>query len=291
MRLSTPKTLIVGVKGVQYGLQNQEERPKPKKTNLFSVDDDDELNVNKRVREESNRKKQKDKEMLKKALEEDPMAFAYDEVYSEMKKTSKSQEVTSLKREPKYIHGLIKGAEEREKMNNLVFQRQLQRELEEDKKLYGEQTEEFITPAYKRQLEENKKYEAELRLKEAEEERKSVSKVGMNSFYLNVLDQRNVAFGGVEESGGGVKRSRSATQEEDEEDDEDEERTRERDRVKRLRIRAERDQEEADRLKQERERKQAEQIKTLQDQYAKHQTSSEEVRAARLRYLERKKAT
>lgn len=98
------------------------------------------------------------------------MAFAYDEVYTEMKRaTLPKKEIVEpgARKKPKYIKGLMKQAEEREKKDNIIFQHKIQNEFEAEKILFGDGFKEYITPAYKKRLEENKRYEEEQKRKEA----------------------------------------------------------------------------------------------------------------------------
>jgi len=94
-------------------------------------------------------------------------------------------------------------AQERERSNNVLYQRKLYRELEEDRKLYGEETEKFLTAAYKRQLEENRKYEEEEQKQIEEEQKNDISKKGQTAFcsyYRNILEKQNLALGGSGEN-------------------------------------------------------------------------------------------
>jgi len=255
------------------------------------------------MREWPQKKSQKTEKMFDEILAKDPFAFSYDEVLEDVKRNSKRNEQTTRiePSKPRYLPSLIASADEREKNNNLLYQRKLQRELEEDRKEYGEETDKFLTPSYKRQLEENRKYEEQER-KQLEDERKNdITKKGQNawgSYYRNLLEQRNVAVGGTEESNDSTKqendnkdntnptpkkRSRSPSPEDESWEERD------RDRRKRNRERAEAAAIEAEKIRQEREEAKQKKIAELQEEYSKRSTDDSAVEAAKMRYLERQK--
>jgi len=278
---------IVGVKGVTYGLQ------KPVKSNLFSADDGA-TTVKEMIQKEqvNNKKLRKAQQVLSQVLAQDPTAFAYDEVYEEMKKSQLQADPADKKkkREPKYIKHLLEQALEREKDDNIVYQRKLQKELEEEEKLYGKEREKFVTQGYKKQLELNKQHEEEQKKQEEKEKAHTAERAGMNSFYLNMLDSKNVALGGNTQTGDqktdvekGLKRTREEVEEEDEEE-------RERERKRRLRERSQRDNDRAEQLRMQREAEREQRIQELQKEYSKHTVSEDEKNAAKQRFLERQRA-
>ena len=73
-----------------------------------------------------------------------------DEVYQEQKQLKQS-----IRGKPKYVDKLIREAEKRKHQNDLWYEKKLQRELEAEKAAFGE-TEKFVTPSYKKHLEELK---------------------------------------------------------------------------------------------------------------------------------------
>ncbi|XP_010510790.1 PREDICTED: nuclear speckle splicing regulatory protein 1 [Camelina sativa] len=133
-------------------------------------------------------------EQHKKALEEDPSAFAYDEVYDDMKQKAVLPRIQDRQeRQPRYIQNLMKQAERRNKEHEIVYERKLAKEREKDEHLFSDK-EKFVTGAYKRKLEEQKKWLAEERLRELREERDDVTKKkDLSDFYFNI--GKNVAFG------------------------------------------------------------------------------------------------
>jgi len=152
---------IVGQKGQKYGLIQP-------KNQLFNVTEE-ETDVNQIIKKEEFYKQKQIKLQQKNAeiLSEDPMAFAYDEVYDEMKKPSlkSARKSEDEKKKPKYIHSLLKQAHDREKNDNLVYQHKIQNELLAEKEIFGDNFKEYITPAYSKQIAENKKYAEKLKKK------------------------------------------------------------------------------------------------------------------------------
>jgi len=150
---------IVGQKGQKYGLIQA------KSNNIFQATTEEDVNSLIRKEEFYKQKQIKLQKKNSDILAEDPMAFAYDEVYDEMKKTTTTTKLED-KKKPKYIQALLKQAHDREKNDNLIFQHKLQNELEAEKQLFGNDFKEYITPAYAKQIEENKKYAAKLAKKD-----------------------------------------------------------------------------------------------------------------------------
>jgi len=189
---------------------------------------------------------------------------------------------------------LLASAEEREKNNNVLYMRKLHKELKEDRESYGEETEKFLTSAYKKQLEENRKYEEKERQLEALEKNNDITKKGQTAFsdfHRNLLEQRNIAMGGQSDSNLTIPphllKKRTATTLTPEEEEELE--LRERDRRKRNRERAEQAAKEAHEIQKSREEAKQMKINELQQQYAQHVTTEEAKNEALQRYIERQK--
>jgi coiled-coil domain-containing protein 55 len=268
---------LIGQKGQKYGLI--------KPQSLFQVNDEDN-DVNSLIRKEEFYKQKQIKVQQKNAdiLSEDPMAFAYDEVYDEMKMTTTGAATknTNEAKKPKYVHALLRQAHERERNDNLIFQHKLQNELEAEKKIFGDDFKEYVTPSYVKLLAENKKYADKLKKRDENDDKNDVTKQrDLSSFYRNL--EKNVAFGG---------KHNDSSEEEKEEVDESR-RSPSPDtkieRAKRKRERAEDEMIEAKRLKEAREDEKIQKQKALQEEFAKHQTEKEEVDEAKTRFLERKK--
>lgn len=195
----------------QYGLilpkRTQTPIPKPKAGLSLLADDDDVntsvgeketgkeiLSVNEMLkREAEKKKKQKQLEQQhKKALEEDPTVFEYDSVYEDLKESNTSrQPKKDPQRKSKYIGALLEQAKRREKEDDIVFEKKLQRELEKDADLYADKPK-FITPSYRKKLEENKKWQEEEERRHRDED--VTKQTDLGNFYRNLLTN-NIAFG------------------------------------------------------------------------------------------------
>ncbi|ESQ50147.1 hypothetical protein EUTSA_v10002052mg [Eutrema salsugineum] len=182
----------------KYGLQirapSQKKQPPPRPAPIFNEDDDDD--VEKEISRQASKKKalKEIEEQHKKALEEDPSAFAYDELYDDMKqKAVLPRAQDRQERKPRYIQHLMKKAEQRQKEHDIIYERKLAKEREKDEHLFSDK-EKFVTGAYKRKLEEQEKWLAEERLRELREEKDDVTKKkDLSDFYFNI--GKNVAFG------------------------------------------------------------------------------------------------
>eukprot|EP01125_Pyxidicula_operculata_P003694 TRINITY_DN1493_c1_g2_i1.p1 TRINITY_DN1493_c1_g2~~TRINITY_DN1493_c1_g2_i1.p1 ORF type:complete len:294 (+),score=103.17 TRINITY_DN1493_c1_g2_i1:16-897(+) len=279
---------VVGYAGVKYGLihPNKEKKPTIKKNSLFSADDDSD-DVNTTIQKQNSATDKKAKKLLDEALAQDPYALSYDEIIPEMKKErDRRAPEKEVEKKPRYFHQLMKSAQEREREDNVLYQRKILRELEEERKLFGDETTKYITPSYRKQIEENKKFLEEQKLKDELDEKRSAKAQGMGAFFLNVLDQKNVAYGGEDETNKILlnrdkKRERDSDDSEDDEDDEE--------KRKRKRQRVMRDQAEAERLRKEREEARQKKMDELQQQYSQRRNDDEAVKSAKERYLERKR--
>lgn len=63
--------------------------------------------------------------------------------------------------QPKFIHAILKRAEERKRENDIIFERKVAREQAKEDHLF-EDKEKFITSAYKDKLKENKIWEMQV---------------------------------------------------------------------------------------------------------------------------------
>ncbi|XP_022756019.1 nuclear speckle splicing regulatory protein 1-like [Durio zibethinus] len=161
--------------------------------------DDDEDDVEREIsRQASKNKSLKDiEEQHKKALEEDPSVFDYDGVYDQMKeKVVRPLVQDREERKPKYIHNLIKKAEQRQWEQEIVYERKLAKERSKEDHLYADK-DKFVTSAYKKKLAEQAKWMEEERLRQLREEKDDVTKKSdLSDFYFNL--GKNVAFGANE---------------------------------------------------------------------------------------------
>ncbi|KAL1440198.1 hypothetical protein MTO96_010006 [Rhipicephalus appendiculatus] len=140
----------------KYGLILPKKNDKPvlSATSVFGDDSDDEhdkATIEKTMRKESmrNLKKIQTQLTLRKAMEEDPSVFEYDEVYDDLKKNKeeKKQEVTK-DRKPRYIEQLLKSAELRKKKatagHSERFRRNERLREEEEREMRREQMDQMM---------------------------------------------------------------------------------------------------------------------------------------------------
>jgi len=136
------------------------------------------------------------------AIDEDPSIFDYDGSYDSFKQQANERLASNrlisaggAKAAPssRYISDLKSAALVREKEKDRVYERRLLKERELEDKEFGD-TEKFVTQAYKEKLLEQRKWEYEDRLNAELEARHDVTKVGMQSFYANLLT-KNVSAG------------------------------------------------------------------------------------------------
>ncbi|KAK9833323.1 hypothetical protein WJX81_006455 [Elliptochloris bilobata] len=195
--------MLTGFKGVKYGLQPGTKAKQrglvPKPLAAFAEDDDADAApcVGKDIARQA-AKKRADAKVAQQhaaALAEDASVFDYDGVYDDIQKQRvQPKQAEKLARKPRYIEGLLDKAKEREREQDIVYERKLAKEREAEDHLFGDK-DKFLTAAYKRKLEEDQKWLAEERLREAAEKRASVVSRGhMGDFYRNVLTN-NAAFG------------------------------------------------------------------------------------------------
>ncbi|XP_057954857.1 uncharacterized protein LOC131148911 [Malania oleifera] len=185
--------------GLQIRVQSSQKKQIPTKAPLptsLGFRDDDEDDVEKEIsRHASKNKVLKDiEEQHKKALEEDPSVFDYDGVYDEMKEKELGPRAQDRQeRKSKYIHAMMNKSKERERLNEIVYERNLAKERSKEDHLYAEK-DKFVTSAYKKKLAEQAKWLEEERLRELRDKKDDVTKKSdMSDFYFNL--SKNVAFG------------------------------------------------------------------------------------------------
>ncbi|KAK9827568.1 hypothetical protein WJX74_010906 [Apatococcus lobatus] len=198
--------MLLGQKGVKYGLTIPKQKAQQKKPaakgpiKAFAQDESDEEQDNSvglQVARHAATKQSDAKvaELHKAALAEDASIFDYDGHYDtiqQQRTVPKQQE--KLARRSRYIEGLLDKAKEREREQDIVYERRLAKEREVEDHLFGDK-ESFVTAAYKKKLEEDKKWLAEEAIREEQEKKDDVKKRGhMGDFYRNLM-HNNVAFG------------------------------------------------------------------------------------------------
>eukprot|EP01134_Creolimax_fragrantissima_P005383 CFRG5383T1 len=137
---------------------------------------------------------------LDQMLEDDPNAFAYDDVYDDMQATKetsigkKKEERSLAKAKPKYINALLAKSNERK----LEYERFVERKVQKEREAEGDQfegKEKFITGAYKKKLEDIRRAEEDEKRRAAIEEKEDARKQGdMSNFYRGLLNSKS--FGG-----------------------------------------------------------------------------------------------
>jgi len=134
------------------------------------------------------------KNAVKAAEEIDASIFDYDSFHDakstviEAKKEATRQD--AIDRKPKYINNLLDAAARRKQDQQIAREKQLQRERENEGDEFADK-EKFVTSAYKQQQEETRQLEEEEKKRaEEEEKRKRQMGGGMQSFYRNMMDQR-----------------------------------------------------------------------------------------------------
>ena len=116
----------------------------------------------------------------------DTNIYDYDAVYDSLKPKKKvTQE--DLERKPKYMGNLLAAAAVRKRDATIAEEKKLARERETEGEEFADK-EKFVTSAYKKQQEENRRLEAEEKLREEQEAKKSKG-TGMASFYKNMLEK------------------------------------------------------------------------------------------------------
>jgi hypothetical protein len=104
-----------------------------------------------------------------------PFAAPPDELHGpvDIHQKKKKNKKKNLLLQPRYITGLLKKAKEREKAQEMVMERKIQKEQAAEAHLYGDK-EKFVTGAYKRKLAEDAKWQEEERRREEREKANEV---------------------------------------------------------------------------------------------------------------------
>jgi coiled-coil domain-containing protein 55 len=120
------------------------------------------------------------------AEELDANIYDYDAVYDSLKPQKKiTQE--DKERKPKYMSNLLAAAAVRKRDATIAEEKKLARDREAEGDEFADK-EKFVTSAYKKQQEENRRLEAEEKIREEQEQKKNKG-TGMTSFYKNMLQK------------------------------------------------------------------------------------------------------
>lgn len=168
----------------------------PRAVNVFGddsdQDDDDGVDkIQKSWKAESGKSQIKKQALIhaKKALEEDPTIFQYDEIHSQIHVDTEKKKEEKKKQEPKYIKKLLQNAEKRKRENELRIERMVQKEREAEGDMFKDK-EKFVTASYRKKLEENKKLEEEEKESERLEAIGDVTKqVNIDGIYRHLYSQ------------------------------------------------------------------------------------------------------
>ncbi|PPR08094.1 hypothetical protein CVT24_010555 [Panaeolus cyanescens] len=122
----------------------------------------------------------------------DATVYEYDEVWDSMKEAKAKQQLAkekeSAERKPKYIHNLLSSAATRKLDHLRAEEKMMQRERELEGDEFKDK-ETFVTQAYKDQMEEVRRAEAEEKEREELRKKKQGSSTGMSHFYRQLLEQ------------------------------------------------------------------------------------------------------
>ena len=166
-----------------------------------SDDDDEADDVNKQIAREQAAARRRAQAALQSM--DDPSIYDYDgayEAFNDVDKSKKEQEDKSSEpKKSRYITDLLKAAKTRERERDAIHERKVAREqAEEDAQEEYQGKEKFVTKAYKRKLEERKRWETEQEEKQREEEANDVTKKSANAAFANFYTNLNqVQRGGV----------------------------------------------------------------------------------------------
>lgn len=196
--------MLLGNQGVKYGLQlpakpaaKQVRKPQAA-ISAFQEGSDDEDTIGQQIARQQAKISTDVKvaNLHAKALEEDPSIFDYDSHFDAMQEQKVRPAMQEkIERKSRYIEALKDKAVQREREQNVVFERRLAKERSVEDHLFGDK-EKFVTAAYKKKLEEEKQWLAEEKVREAQEQKNDVVKKGhMGDFYRNILKTNDVRTG------------------------------------------------------------------------------------------------
>ncbi|KAG5981598.1 hypothetical protein E4U55_002775 [Claviceps digitariae] len=121
------------------------------------------------------------------ATELDSSVYEYDSVYDSLKPKKNEAAKEDVERKPKYMKSLLQAAEVRKRDALIAEEKKIAREREAEGDEFADK-EKFVTEAYRKQQEENKRLEEEEKRREEEEARKNEG-TGMSAFYKKLLDR------------------------------------------------------------------------------------------------------
>jgi coiled-coil domain-containing protein 55 len=147
----------------------------------------------------SPRSRRKAKLEQEQALAEDATVYDYDVIYDTMQEeraqSARARKMSEQDRQPKYMKNIMKMAEYKKREEERVTERVEARQRLKEKEEFGE-TDQFLTKAYKDKLKEWQKLDLEDAKQAAVEAAQDSKKVGMDSFYVNLM-HNNVSMGNM----------------------------------------------------------------------------------------------
>ncbi|KAH6687249.1 coiled-coil domain-containing protein 55 [Plectosphaerella plurivora] len=149
----------------------------------------------------------------------DPSVYDYDKVYDSFKPQNHKKDEAAAERKPRYMSSVIAAAAVRKRDALIAEEKKIARDREAEGDEFAGK-EKFVTEAYKRQQEENRRLEAEEKAREEAEEKKNKAG-GMNAFYKGMLDRGEQRHKEIMEAA--EAKAKSGPQEEEEQEEEKDE--------------------------------------------------------------------
>ena len=137
-------------------------------------------------------------------MQADATIFDYDGHFDgfqdSRKQKVKSQDEERVERKSRYIESLMAKQKERDREQDIIYERRLLKERVKEDHLYGDK-DKFVTASYRKKLEEDRKWLEEEKITDAKEAAEDVAKKGdLSGFYHNLMS-RNTAAGAVANKG------------------------------------------------------------------------------------------
>ena len=137
-------------------------------------------------------------------MQADATIFDYDGHFDgfqdSRKQKVKSQDEERVERKSRYIESLMAKQKERDREQDIIYERRLLKERVKEDHLYGDK-DKFVTASYRKKLEEDRKWLEEEKITDAKEAAEDVAKKGdLSGFYHNLMS-RNTAAGAVADKG------------------------------------------------------------------------------------------
>lgn len=137
-------------------------------------------------------------------MQADATIFDYDGHFDgfqdSRKQKVKDQDEERVERKSRYIESLMAKQKERDREQDIIYERRLLKERVKEDHLYGDK-DKFVTASYRKKLEEDRKWLEEEKITDAKEAAEDVAKKGdLSGFYHNLMS-RNTAAGAVADKG------------------------------------------------------------------------------------------